>query len=73
MITASDSFNTYDLGKYYTILPNKPNWGINNFIEKFKAVKVEEGFSYNSAENSEWETVDSLRRLIKEHLYPNFE
>ena len=73
MITPSDSFNTYDLGKYYTILPNKPNWDINNFIEKFKAVKVEEGFSYNSAENSEWETVDSLRRLIKEHLYPNFE
>jgi UDP-N-acetylglucosamine 4,6-dehydratase len=73
MITTSDSFNTYDLGKYYTILPNKPNWDINNFIEKFKAVKVEEGFSYNSAENSEWETVDSLRRLIKEHLYPNFE
>jgi UDP-N-acetylglucosamine 4,6-dehydratase len=72
MITPSDSFNTYDLGKYYTILPNKPNWDINSFIVKFKAVKVEEGFSYNSAENSEWETVDTLRSLIKEHLYPNF-
>ena len=72
MITASDSFNTYDLGKYYTILPSVPNWDINNFIQTFKALKVPNGFSYNSGENTEWETVGSLKNLIKEHLYPDF-
>jgi UDP-N-acetylglucosamine 4,6-dehydratase len=73
MITSSDSFNTYDLGKYYTILPAIPNWGLNNFIEKFNAKKVEDGFSYNSGDNIEWESVESLRRLIKENLYPDFQ
>lgn len=72
MITASDSFNTYDLGKYYVILPSMPNWDLNSFISTFNAKKVSEGFSYNSGDNFEWETVESLRRLIKEHLYSDF-
>lgn len=73
MITASDSFYTYDLGKYYVILPSIPNWNLDDFISKFNAVKVPRGFSYNSGENTEWETVESLRKLIKEHIYPNFD
>ena len=28
MITSSDSFNTYDLGKYYVILPQNPFWNL---------------------------------------------
>jgi UDP-N-acetylglucosamine 4,6-dehydratase len=73
MITPSDSFNTYDLGKYYVILPSKPIWNLNEFLKFHQAKIVEAGFSYNSGENTEWETVESLRSLIKEHLYPNFE
>ena len=73
MITLSDSFNTYDLGKYYVILPSITNWDLNIFKKTFNAVKVQEGFSYNSGDNSQWETVESLRYLIKEHLYPDFE
>lgn len=72
MITPSDSFYTYDLGKYYTILPSKPKWKVDNFIAEHKAKKVEEGFAYNSGENTEWETVESLRGLIKEHVDPEF-
>lgn len=73
MITASDSFYTYDLGKYYTILPSVPNFKINDYIESFSAKKVTEGFSYDSGTNTEWETVESLRKLIKEHVDSNFE
>jgi UDP-N-acetylglucosamine 4,6-dehydratase (inverting) len=73
MITPSDSFNTYDLGEYYVILPSVPNWDLNEFIESLNAKKVIEGFSYNSGENTEWESVSSLRDLIKLHLYPEFE
>lgn len=72
MITASDSFSTYDLGKYYVILPQVPNWKTEDFIKHFNAKKVPEGFSYTSGENTAWETVESLRSLIKEHVDPNF-
>jgi len=72
MITDSDSYYTYDLGKYYTILPSTHKWKLEEFISKFEATKVKPGFKYNSAENKEWETVDTLRKLIVEHLDPNF-
>lgn len=72
MISSSDSFFTYDLGKYYVILPQTPNWSIENYVNNFNAKKVKEGFSYNSLDNEEWETVDSLRNLIKIHVDPNF-
>ncbi|MDC0571655.1 UDP-N-acetylglucosamine 4,6-dehydratase (inverting) [Flavobacteriaceae bacterium] len=72
MITSSDSYNTYDLGKYYTILPTVLNWDLDEFIKTFGAQKVPKGFRYNSGENNQWETVDSLRTLIKEHVDSNF-
>jgi UDP-N-acetylglucosamine 4,6-dehydratase (inverting) len=65
MITSSDSYFTYDLGKYYVILPPKSKWKIEEFINTFNAKKVPEGFNYNSYENTEWETVENLRNLIK--------
>ena len=73
MITSSDAFNTYDLGKYFTILPSVPNFDLNDYLKTFKAKKVSEGFNYNSGSNSEWESVESLRNLIKEHVDPNFD
>jgi UDP-N-acetylglucosamine 4,6-dehydratase (inverting) len=72
MITSSDSYNTYDLGKYFIILPSVPHFDLELFINSFKATKVPEGFNYNSGTNSEWETVSSLRDLIKEHVDSNF-
>lgn len=72
MITTSDSFFTYDLGKYYAIVPQMPTWNIADFISHFNAKKVPDGFSYNSGNNTEWETVESLRALIIEHVDPNF-
>lgn len=72
MITASDSFFTYDLGKYYVIVPQTPAWKIDDFIASHDAKLVPDGFSYNSGDNTEWETVESLRSLIKEHVDPDF-
>ena len=72
MITKSDSFFTYDLGKYYTILPNKPSWNLNEFINKFNAKKVPDDFSYSSGTNKDWETQETLKFLIKKHVDPNF-
>lgn len=73
MITSSDSFFTFDLGKYYAILPQNPMWKMDDYCAHFNAKKVPEGFSYNSKNNTEWETVESLRSLIKKYVDPNFE
>lgn len=68
MITPSDSFSTYDLGNYYVILPQTPNWDLNTYIEKLNAKIVPQGFSYNSESNKEFLSVDELRMLIEEHV-----
>ena len=72
MITSSDSFNTYDLGKYYVILPQTHDWSLDEFVTHFKAKKATPGFNYNSGTNSEWLDVQQIRTLIKQHVDPNF-
>ena len=72
MITTSDSFFTYDLGKYYVILPQNPKWNLDEYIVKFNAAKVRQGFTYNSGSNDEWVNVEELRVLIKEHVDASF-
>jgi UDP-N-acetylglucosamine 4,6-dehydratase (inverting) len=73
MITDSDSYYTWDLGKYYTILPSSHRWKLDEFVEKFQAKRVVAGFKYSSGENTEWETVESLRKLIRSHVDPSFD
>lgn len=72
MITSSDSFFTYDLGKYYAIIPQIPRWSIEEFIRTFNAKKVQEGFTYNSGTNTEWVGVEELRELIINHVDKTF-
>lgn len=72
MITSSDSFSTYDLGKYYAILPQVTNWSIEDYKKHFKALPVEIGFQYNSGENNQWVGVEEIRNLIKQHVETNF-
>jgi UDP-N-acetylglucosamine 4,6-dehydratase (inverting) len=72
MITASDSFSTYDLGKYYAILPQLYSWNLNDFIKHFNAKKVKPGFNYNSGENTEWLSVEEIRALIQQHVDADF-
>jgi FlaA1/EpsC-like NDP-sugar epimerase len=72
MITSSDSFSTYDLGRYYAIIPQVPTFDRDEFITNFSAVKVPEGFCYNSGENTEWVSPEAMRALIREHVDPTF-
>lgn len=73
MITTSDSYTTYDLGKYFAILPQIPYWNLNDFIIHFNAHKVAEGFNYNSLANKEWLSIEEIRKLIKLHVDPDFD
>ncbi|EKO3586390.1 UDP-N-acetylglucosamine 4,6-dehydratase (inverting) [Vibrio metschnikovii] len=73
MITDTDSLNTIDLGKYYAILPSVSfTYSEQEYLEHHQAEKVAFGFKYNSGTNTEWETIESLRELIKQHVDPNF-
>lgn len=72
MITISDSYNTLDLGKYFAILPQQPNFNVEDYRKKFGAKPVPVGFSYNSGDNDQWETVESLRDLIRKFVDPSF-
>ncbi|MGV2989268.1 UDP-N-acetylglucosamine 4,6-dehydratase (inverting) [Vibrio sp. E150_011] len=73
MITDTDSLNTIDLGHYYAILPSVSfTYTEKEYLEHHKAEKVPFGFKYNSGTNTDWETVESLRELIVEHVDPKF-
>jgi UDP-N-acetylglucosamine 4,6-dehydratase (inverting) len=68
MITASDSFNTVDLGGYYAILPSGGPFSIEEYCEKNGAKPVPQGFAYDSGTNTDFLTVDQLRALIRKHV-----
>ena len=75
MITSSDSYNTVDLGNYYAILPERSpysRYSKEDYKKAFNAVDVPKGFSYDSGNNQEWETVETLRELVKKHVDSNF-
>jgi len=73
MITETDSLNTIDLGQYYAILPSvSDRLTKEEFLEHHKAKPVQAGFRYNSGDNTEWESVESLRAKIIKYVDPNF-
>src|SRR6056297_1017007 len=72
MITASDSYNTVDLGKYFAILPMAGDITRHEYCKTNGCKPVEQGFSYNSGANEQFLTVDELRALIREHIDPTF-
>lgn len=72
MITSSDSFSTYDLGDYYVILPQSPAWDLKDYVKSFNAKRVPEGFNYSSGKNEDWVNAEEIRKLIVEHVDPNF-
>lgn len=73
MITDTDSLNTIDLGKYYAILPSISfTYSEDEYMAHHKATKVPFGFKYNSGTNTEWESIESLRKLIVKHVDSNF-
>ena len=68
MITASDSFNTVDIGKYYAILPSAGAYSLAEYCAKMSGKLVTPGFSYDSGTNPDFLSIDQLRALISEHV-----
>ena len=73
MITTADSFSTYDLGPYYVIFS-----GDDQVLDLYKEkglslIRVPQDFSYNSASNPHFLSVDELRTLIRSHVDSSFQ
>lgn len=68
MITASDSPNTVDLGRYYAILPSGAEYTVEEYCERNQATRVAPGFCYDSGSNDDFLTVAQLRDLISTHV-----
>jgi UDP-N-acetylglucosamine 4,6-dehydratase/5-epimerase len=68
MITASDSFNTVDLGRYFAIVPSGSTIGRDGYIAATGGKEVPAGFAYDSGANEDFLSVEQLRELMSEHL-----
>jgi UDP-N-acetylglucosamine 4,6-dehydratase len=73
MITASDSPNTLDLGRYYAILPSSSQYTLDGYRETHGGERVAPGFAYDSGSNAEFLSPEDIRALIRAHLDPAFE
>jgi FlaA1/EpsC-like NDP-sugar epimerase len=68
MITASDSPNTVDIGRYFAILPSGGEYSVDDYCERMAGRRVQPGFCYDSGSNSDFLSVPQLRALIDKHV-----
>lgn len=76
MITESDSASTIELKDSYVIVPSLTDYQRDEVMQRYashhKATPVEREFRYSSGKNTDWLSVEDLRRLIVEHVDPHF-
>jgi UDP-N-acetylglucosamine 4,6-dehydratase/5-epimerase len=70
MITTSDSHNTIEFDKYFAILPSDAEK--QKYLNHYHGHPVPIGFSYNSGQNTAWETIESIREKIIRYIDPEF-
>ncbi|MGO8710485.1 MAG: UDP-N-acetylglucosamine 4,6-dehydratase (inverting) [Rhizomicrobium sp.] len=68
MITASDSLNTVDLGRYFAILPSAGAHSVESYCAVHGGKPMPPGAAYQSGSNTNFLTVEQLRQLIAEHV-----
>jgi len=65
MITSSDSFNTYDIGKFYAILSSQDKNYLQKYKKQFKIFKkVKDDFCYNSKTNKTFLSINQIKSEI---------
>jgi UDP-N-acetylglucosamine 4,6-dehydratase (inverting) len=72
MITISDSANTVDLGQCYVILSQSSELSRESYCARTNGIPVTLGFAYSSGSNENFLTVEKIRKLIRQHVDPNF-
>lgn len=66
MVTREDSMYTYEYEKHFIVYPNYNWWSYSKVIPGGKLVEPE--FEYSSGTNTEWLSVEDIRRLLKTDL-----
>lgn len=64
MVTKEDSLSTYEYDKHFIVYPHMDWW--NSAKIQAGGKKVEPGFEYSSEKNSQWLSVDDLKKLLKD-------
>lgn len=62
MVTKEDSMLTYEYEKHFIVYPHFEWWNSNKIQPGGK--KVEAGFEYSSGSNTEWLSVEEIRKLL---------
>lgn len=70
LITSNESQTTYDIGKYYILLPNNNKKTLKKF-KKFNPKKVNENFNYNSGTNNIFLSIENLQKILKNQKFLN--
>ena len=79
MITLSDGFNSLELNDFFVILPKlnlsknynkKQNEYVlkNYYLNKKKAKRLQENFSYNSLDNQKYLSIKEIKEIIKDNF-----
>ncbi len=64
MVTTEDSMTTYEYDKHFIVYPQM-TWN-DRQQPNLSGQKVSEGFSYTSANNKDWLSVEDIRELLKD-------
>ena len=68
MISINESRYCYDIGNYFILIPSLAVKTIKYYKKKFKAKLVNEKFEYNSKNNSDFLSVNELKKIISRNL-----
>jgi len=64
MISRDEARHALEADDRYVILPEHSWWGASNWAE---GTRLADGFEYTSDNNTQWMSIDELRRIIGEH------
>jgi len=64
MISSDDAMNTLEFDTYFVIQPSHPWWDNLDYIKINGGKKVDDNFSYSSGNNTQWLTIEELRKMI---------
>ena len=66
MISSDDAINTLEFDTYFLIQPSHPWWDNLDYIRINGGKEVENDFIYSSGNNTQWLTIEELRKIINE-------
>ena len=64
MISSDDAINTLEFDTYFVIQPSHPWWDNLEYIKINGGRQVDESFAYSSGNNTQWVTIEKLKKMI---------